>query len=173
MPISPKATADRVIKLGPECAALPERLLLAHARGQVLFITGAGTSQAANLPDFRGLVLQTYQKIDPATYAVLKTIPRDASSHHQPKLGGLRPQQLPQMASNIQSTSPVWPSVGAAAIKIEKTCKNQAFWTSFRFTTFAWFRIIVTNRERGYALHPCKYRVSTHMHCSRNSKQEV
>jgi len=102
VPTSPKATADRVIKLGPDCAALPEKLLLAHARGQVLFITGAGTSQAANLPDFRGLVLQTYQTIDPATYAVLKTIPHDASSHHRTKLGGLQPQQCAEVQRFIK-----------------------------------------------------------------------
>ena len=49
------AISDRVIPLGSGLAAIPERLLLAHARGEVLFIAGAGISQPANLPDFRGL----------------------------------------------------------------------------------------------------------------------
>ena len=33
--------------MGPGLAAIPERLLLAHARGEVLFIAGAGISQPA------------------------------------------------------------------------------------------------------------------------------
>jgi hypothetical protein len=49
---------ERVISLGGGLAAIPERLLLAHARGEVLFIAGAGISRPANLPDFRELVLQ-------------------------------------------------------------------------------------------------------------------
>ena len=34
-----------------------ERLLLAHARGEVLLIAGVGVSMPAKLPDFRCLVL--------------------------------------------------------------------------------------------------------------------
>ena len=52
------ASGDRWGKLGPALAAIPERLLLAHARGEVLFIVGAGVSRCADLPDFRGLVLK-------------------------------------------------------------------------------------------------------------------
>jgi hypothetical protein len=77
------------------------------------------------------------------------------------------------MASNNQSTSPAQRPDGAAWTKIEKTSENRAFCPSFRFTTFAWFRMIVTNREREHALEPCKYRVRTHVYSSRNSKQEV
>lgn len=58
------ATSDRVIPLGSGLAAIPERLLLAHARGEVLFIAGAGISQPATLPDFRGLVLRVYAQLD-------------------------------------------------------------------------------------------------------------
>lgn len=54
---------------------MPERLLLAHARGEVLFITGAGTSIPSGLPDFRGLVLETYRQLDAATHSVLCTPP--------------------------------------------------------------------------------------------------
>lgn len=65
---------DRLIFLGKGCAPIPERLLLAHAKGKVLFLTGAGISLPANLPDFRSLVLDTYKQIDIATHAVLEKI---------------------------------------------------------------------------------------------------
>ena len=54
---------SRQISLGDGLPAIPERLLLAHARGEVLFICGAGISKPANLPDFRKLVLEVYQKL--------------------------------------------------------------------------------------------------------------
>jgi hypothetical protein len=66
---------DRVISLGPGLMAIPERLLLAHARGEVLFICGAGVSLPAALPDFRRLVLDVYAALDSGAYAVLDKIP--------------------------------------------------------------------------------------------------
>ena len=69
---------DRVISLADGLAAIPERLLLAHARGEVLFIAGAGISQPANLPDFRKLVLQVYEKLDKAVFDLISVVPRDA-----------------------------------------------------------------------------------------------
>ncbi|MBT9499799.1 MAG: SIR2 family protein [Burkholderiaceae bacterium] len=46
--------------------------MLAHAKGEILFITGAGTSRPAGLPDFRQLVLQAYQRLDPSVHEVMK-----------------------------------------------------------------------------------------------------
>jgi len=60
------ATDGRVIPLGSGLAAIPERLLLAHARGEVHFIAGAGISRSAKLPDCRGLVLKVYAQLDAA-----------------------------------------------------------------------------------------------------------
>jgi hypothetical protein len=70
---------DRVISLGTGLAAIPERLLLAHARGEVLFICGAGISKSApaNLPDFRELVLDVYKALDASAYVVLKELKSD------------------------------------------------------------------------------------------------
>ncbi len=67
---------ERQINLGNGLAPIPERLLLAHARGSVLFITGAGTSMPhpANLPDFRGLVINVYRELDAPTHDVLLAI---------------------------------------------------------------------------------------------------
>lgn len=62
---------ERWISLAPGLARIPERLLLAHSRGQVLFITGAGTSKASGLPDFRELVVDTYQRLDAAVHRIL------------------------------------------------------------------------------------------------------
>jgi len=70
--------ADRIIFLGPGLPAIPERLLLSHARGEVLFIAGAGVSQPAGLPDFRELVLKVYERIDAAVHATMSKIPRSA-----------------------------------------------------------------------------------------------
>jgi hypothetical protein len=69
---------ERVISLGPGLPAIPERLLLAHARGEVLFIAGAGISRPAGLPDFRKLVVDVYATLDTAVHALLTQIPHDA-----------------------------------------------------------------------------------------------
>lgn len=74
---------DRIIELGPGLAAIPERLLLAHARGEVLFICGAGISRPAGLPDFRQLVLDVYAELDRSTYSVLAGLPRGACNQWQ------------------------------------------------------------------------------------------
>lgn len=87
------ATSDRVIPLGSDLAAIPERLLLAHARGEVLFIAGAGISQPASLPDFRGLVLRVYEQLDAAVYTVIKGIPPTAHNQWSANLSGLNDQQ--------------------------------------------------------------------------------
>lgn len=58
--------AERNVRLHKNIPALPEELLLARDRGQVLFIAGAGVSRPSpsNLPDFRGLVAQVYRAVD-------------------------------------------------------------------------------------------------------------
>jgi hypothetical protein len=84
---------DRVISLGPDLAAIPERLLLAHARGEVLFICGAGISRPANLPDFRQLVLDVYEALDTGVHAVLAGLPRGACNQWQSDCNGLTERQ--------------------------------------------------------------------------------
>jgi hypothetical protein len=63
--------------LGEGLAPIPERLLLAHSRGEVLFVAGAGVSMPA-LPSFRGLVLQVYEQLDKPMFDHLSRIPVDA-----------------------------------------------------------------------------------------------
>lgn len=65
------AASDREIALGPDLPPIPERLLLWQSRGEVLFITGAGISQPAGLPDFRELVVRVYAELDKAVHAVI------------------------------------------------------------------------------------------------------
>ena len=62
---------ERDIFLRSDLAKIPERLLLAHARGQVLFIAGAGVSQPSGLPNFRGLVCQVYKQLDRDVYEII------------------------------------------------------------------------------------------------------
>ena len=80
---------DRVIQLGLGLSAIPERLLLAHARGEVLFICGAGISRPAGLPDFRQLVIDVYAKLDTSTHSVLTGLPPGACNHWQASCAGL------------------------------------------------------------------------------------
>ena len=63
--------SSRDIALGEDLAPIPERLLLAHARGEILFVAGAGVSRSACLPDFRGLVIKVYKALDSAVYSVI------------------------------------------------------------------------------------------------------
>lgn len=83
----------RVIALGPNLPAIPERLLLAHARGEALFIAGAGISRSAGLPDFRQLVLDVYEKLDKPMYDVLSKIPSTACNLWNADISGLTNQQ--------------------------------------------------------------------------------
>lgn len=80
---------SREISFGVGLAAIPERLLLAHAQGKVLFIAGAGISKPAQLPDFRELVLDVYAKLDPSVHEVMSKIPHVACNRWEADLSGL------------------------------------------------------------------------------------
>lgn len=96
------ATSDRVISLGSGLAAIPERLLLAHARGEVLFVAGAGISQPAILPDFRDLVLRVYKQLDAAVHAVIVGIPRTVCNQWDADLTSLTNQQAAEVLRFIR-----------------------------------------------------------------------
>ena len=68
------AGSNREISLGKHLASIPERLLLAHARGEVLFMVGAGVSKSACFPDFEELVLKVYEILDHPVYQVIREI---------------------------------------------------------------------------------------------------
>jgi NAD-dependent SIR2 family protein deacetylase len=91
------AASDRIIQLGPGLASVPERLLLAHARGEVLFVCGAGISRPAGLPDFRQLVLDVYAKLDTSTHTVLTGLPPGACNQWQANCAGLTDQQAAEV----------------------------------------------------------------------------
>ena len=95
--VKKSAPSDRIISLGPGLAAIPERLLLAHSRGEVLFIAGAGVSRPSGFPDFRGLVLKVYAKLDAAVYEVLSNIPPDAHNQWKVDLSALTNQQAAEV----------------------------------------------------------------------------
>lgn len=87
---------DRVISLGSGLAEIPERLLLAHAHGEVLFICGAGISRPA-LPGFRELVLEVYERLDAGVYAVLAGLPAGVCNQWQADCAGLTDRQTAEV----------------------------------------------------------------------------
>lgn len=97
-----RSVSDRVIPLGSRLAAIPERLLLAHARGEVLFIAGAGISKPASLPDFRSLVIKIYEQLDTAVYDVISSIPRAAHNQWTTDFTALTNQQIAEIKRFIQ-----------------------------------------------------------------------
>lgn len=73
---SPSAV-QRLSHWGQGLPVIPERLLLARARGEVRFVVGAGVSQhswSTGLP--RELVLGVYAQLDPPVYGLISNIPR-------------------------------------------------------------------------------------------------
>ncbi|MEX4003595.1 SIR2 family protein [Paraburkholderia sp. EG285A] len=92
-----RSPEDRAISLGSDLPAIPERLLLAHARGEVLFICGAGVSRPAGLPDFRDLVLDTYHALDKAVHKVLSSIPSGACNRFDPDCSQLTDGQTAEV----------------------------------------------------------------------------
>jgi hypothetical protein len=70
---------------------------LAHARGQVLFLAGAGVSRQADLPDFRGLVLKVYERLDLPVHTVLSSIPSTACSRWSFDPAGLTNPQIAEV----------------------------------------------------------------------------
>jgi hypothetical protein len=88
---------DRVISLGNGTAAIPERLLLAHARGEVLFVCGAGISRPSGLPDFRGLVIDVYAQVDAGVHAVLVGLPAGVCNQWEANCKGLTDSQAAEV----------------------------------------------------------------------------
>ncbi|MDE0174260.1 MAG: SIR2 family protein [Defluviicoccus sp.] len=86
-------SAERTISLAPDLPAIPERLLLAHARGDVLFLCGAGISMSAGLPDFKQLVLDVYRILDPSVCEILTNASIDPDRPTKPDCPALNDRQ--------------------------------------------------------------------------------
>ena len=87
----------REISLGEGLPKIPERLLLAHRAGEVLFVCGAGISVPAGIPQFRGLVEQVYAALDPAVHVAMVGIPEGVCNLQQPHLGNLNDAQIAEL----------------------------------------------------------------------------
>lgn len=92
---------DRLISFGPNTAKIPERLLLAHAKGEVLFIAGAGISQQAGLPDFRNLVIEVYKIADAKVHSIINST-SDLDSDHWEKSTELNNEQKAEVRRFIR-----------------------------------------------------------------------
>jgi len=92
-----RASSERLIALGPGLAPIPERLLLAHARGEIVFISGAGISEPAGLASFRDLTLRVYKQLDAAAYSVISSVPLNAHSKWEFEHAGLTDQQTAEI----------------------------------------------------------------------------
>lgn len=90
---SAAAQSERVIALRPGLPPIPERLLLAHARGEVLFIAGAGVSMPAGLPSFEQLVKAVYERLDGSVFRVID----DGSEINDPRNADLNHQQIAEI----------------------------------------------------------------------------
>lgn len=95
--------STRQLMLGDGCCLLPESLLLAHGRGGVLLVTGAGTSVPAGLPDFRDLTLDVYKVLDRPLYNVISQIPRDVDRVSQEAAVDLQDYQVAEAKRFAQS----------------------------------------------------------------------
>jgi len=89
--------SERLVSFGPNLPAIPERLLLAHARGKVLFIAGAGVSQNSGLPDFRGLVIDVYESVDRPVHEVIASIPVASCNQWSPDCANLTSRQTAEV----------------------------------------------------------------------------
>ena len=85
---------DPWIVLGPGATAVPESLLMAHARGKVLFIAGAGASMPSNLPSFQGLALGVYADLDKTLHAVLKRAVKEKIKSEELDTKNLTPKEV-------------------------------------------------------------------------------
>lgn len=110
---------DRLIAFDGACCKVPERLLIAHGRGHVLFITGAGSSRPAGLPDFRELTLKVYGRLDPAVHVALAAIPNGVCNQWQVPVGTLRPDQLAEVRRFVQGDYDV--ALGMLERRIDRT----------------------------------------------------
>ena len=97
MSINRAGSEDRVIALRSDLPVIPERLLLAHARGEVLFICGAGISRPADLPDFRDLVLDVYGVLDQGVHTVISCLPRDVCNKWEVDCSSLTERQAAEV----------------------------------------------------------------------------
>ncbi|RUZ74676.1 hypothetical protein EN943_23115 [Mesorhizobium sp. M7A.F.Ca.US.006.01.1.1] len=85
------------IVIGAGLPPLPEELMLARDRGEVLFVVGAGASYPApsSLPDFGGLVADIYAEIDASMSGALAAVRTP---------GGSRWDNVPDLLTHEQRT---------------------------------------------------------------------
>jgi SIR2-like domain len=102
--------SDALIYLEDGLPGLPEDLMLARDRGEVLFLTGAGVSAPppSNLPNFRGLVCEIAKELDGRLGQAMQDwidVGRDAEEPLKPNdfMVGLDPRQCAEFKRFVSS----------------------------------------------------------------------
>lgn len=67
----------------------------------MLFVAGAGVSRPSKLPDFRGLVIDVYARLDTAIHSVLTSLPADTNSIDYSKFSTLSDRQIAEVKRYI------------------------------------------------------------------------
>ena len=67
----------------------------------MLFVAGAGVSRPSKLPDFRGLVIGVYARLDTAIHSVLSSLPADTNSIDYSKFSTLSDRQIAEVKRYI------------------------------------------------------------------------
>lgn len=96
---APSDPQEGEVVLGEPCTPLPERLLLHHAEGKVLFLAGAGVSmpEPACLPSFTDLVLKVYKQLGDPVLPFLEALA--GKKVELPKGPPLKPEQQAEVKS--------------------------------------------------------------------------
>jgi hypothetical protein len=95
---------ERLVRFAEGLPGIPEDLLLARDRGEVLFVAGAGVSRSppSNLPNFKELVVRIYAALDAAMVNHLERADADSRDNWHRYVQGLTPAQQAELRRFVE-----------------------------------------------------------------------